>query len=130
MRRPALLGLLVGLVVCGTAGGRTTVDSGITGSVVAGPVCPVARIPPQPGCGPRPLAATLRIRRIAAATREFEVRSGVNGHFRVRLAPGRYVVRGLAHGASGLPRPPAPLRVQVRAHRFTAVTIEYDTGIR
>ncbi len=55
--------------------------------------------------------------------------SGANGRFRVSLAPGEYVVRALRiRGA--LPRPPAPLRVRVRAGHFTTITITYDTGIR
>ncbi len=58
------------------------------------------------------------------------VRSKANGTFRVALAFGTYAVEARPLGTSSFPRPPAPLTVRVLPHRFTRVTIAYDTGIR
>ena len=76
--RCALVLLLFAFAASNTAGARTPA-SGISGRVVAGPTCPVETVPPQPGCAPRPLAATLRIRRVGSHGAFTRVRSGVNG---------------------------------------------------
>ncbi|HSD12348.1 MAG TPA: Gmad2 immunoglobulin-like domain-containing protein, partial [Patescibacteria group bacterium] len=38
-----------------------TGSTGVRGTVTIGPTCPVERIPPEPGCAPKPYATTLRI---------------------------------------------------------------------
>jgi hypothetical protein len=130
MRRGCLLvALILGFAASGAASARAP-SSGIAGRVVAGPTCPVETVPPQPNCAPRPLAVTLRIRRVGSKDRSTSAHSGADGRFRVRLSPGTYVVQGLPLAGSPLPRPPGPLRVQVRARRFTNISITYDTGIR
>lgn len=121
--------LLVALGTGAVAGGRPP-DSGIVGTVVAGPVCPVVSVPLRPACRPRPLAATLRVRLAAGHGRWTSVRAGANGRFRLRLRPGLYTVRGLPRAGSPLPRPPADRRVRVRAGHFTAVVVVYDSGLR
>jgi hypothetical protein len=128
MRRSACLLLGFALLSVSPAGARAP-DSGISGRIVAGPICPVESVPPVPGCAPRPLRATLRIRRVGSRP-SASVRSADDGRFRVRLYPGTYVVQALAHAGAALPRPPAASRVQVHAGRYTFVTITYDTGIR
>ena len=130
MRRACLLiALLLGLGAGGMASGQTPA-SGIAGRILAGPTCPVETVPPQPGCEPRPIAATLRIHPLGAATPVVRVRSGADGRFRVRLAPRTYVVKPLPRADSPFPSPPPPRRVEVRAGRFTLVRIFFDTGIR
>lgn len=121
--------LLAWLCAAGVATGGASA-SGIDGRVVSGPTCPVERVPPQPGCAPRPLVASLRIRAVGSRARPTLVRSAADGRFRVRLAPAEYIVQALAVDRSGLPRPPAPLKVQVRKGRFAHLTVAYDTGIR
>lgn len=119
--------------VCLAAGPPATgqpAQSGIAGRVVEGPTCPVEQAPPASQCAPRPLAATLRIRREPGPAHAFLVRSGRDGRFRVVLEPGRYVLTPRPQSGSPLPRPPAPVDVIVRLHRFSHVVIEYDTGIR
>ena len=130
MRRGCLLiGLILGLVACGAASGRVP-DSGIAGRVVAAPTCPVEMIPPQPQCAPRPLAASLLIHRAGSGSPGTRVQSGADGRFRVRLAPGTYVVLALPRPGSPFPRPPAPETVTVHPHRFHFLIVTYDTGIR
>jgi hypothetical protein len=134
-----LVGLLVGLAtdpgaVAGAAhsgpSGRVARPSGLAGRALEAPTCPVERVPPQPGCAPRPLAARLRIQRAGGHTRAKTVQAGSDGRFRVSLLPGTYTVRALRLGDSLLPRPPGPVRVQVRTGRFTTITVTYDSGIR
>ncbi|MHB8491118.1 MAG: hypothetical protein ACYDA6_02740 [Solirubrobacteraceae bacterium] len=127
--RLVALAMFVALVACGSALGRAP-DSGIVGRIVAGPTCPVERVPPVPGCAPRALVATLRIRRVGSRAKTTRVRSQSDGRFRVSLPPGTYTVQALPQAGSPLPRPPSPRSVQVRQGHFTAVTITYDTGIR
>jgi hypothetical protein len=129
MQRLAVLVVLVGLVACGSALGRPRA-SGISGRIVAAPTCPVERVPPQPGCAPRALVATLLITPVGGSGSTKGVDSAGDGRFRVGLRAGTYTVTALSEGRSPLPRPPSPRRVDVRAGRFTTVTITYDTGIR
>ena len=129
MRRRACLILASVLLSTGAAIARVP-DSGISGRIVDGPVCPVQSVPPRPGCAPPPLRATLHIRRARSQALYASVRSSADGRFRVRLPPGTYVVGALAYGGSPLPRPPAARRVQVHPGRYTHITITYDTGIR
>jgi hypothetical protein len=87
-------------------------------------------MPPQPRCAARPLAATLRIRRVGSRGSYTRVRSGTDGRFRIHLVPATYVVQGLPQGSSRFPIAPPARRVTVRAGHFTFITITYDTGIR
>jgi hypothetical protein len=125
--------VLVGLVfwagACGVASGAAQ-SSGIVGRIVAAPTCPVERVPPEPQCAPRPLAASMRIRRVGSALASRRVRSQADGRFRVGLPPGAYLVQALPRARSPFPRPPAALGVTVYTGGFTDITITYDTGIR
>ncbi len=129
MRRGACLVVAFALLG-GSAAGARAPDSGIRGRIVAGPTCPVQSVPPRPGCAPRPIRATLRIRRVGSLGPAASVASGVGGRFRIALRAGTYVVVALARAGSPFPRPPTASRVKVDAGRFTFVTITYDTGIR
>jgi hypothetical protein len=130
MRRACVLVVLI-VASAGCAGALGAVSrAGLTGRVVAGPICPVERMPPDPACAPRPLEVALRVRPVDGGRAAVTARSGADGHFRLRLAPGEYEVRALSRGGSPYPRPLRPFEVRVHAGRFTHVTITYDTGIR
>jgi hypothetical protein len=131
MLRSRVIGLVCSILLASAcvAASAAVSSSGISGRVVAGPICPVERVPPDPSCAPHPLSATLRIHARGRRTGVL-VHSGTDGRFRVRLAPGTYVVQPLPQGRSPLPRPPAPSTARVRAGQFTNITITYDTGIR
>jgi hypothetical protein len=109
-----------------TGGTRPSLDSGIRGVTVAGPQCPV-EIAGSP-CPDKPLAAAFDVQAPNGDV-VAHARSGDDGKFLVVLQPGHYVVN---------PGPPAsgpfpvgkPVDVVVRPHRFTRVTVTYDTGIR
>jgi hypothetical protein len=104
-------------------------SSGIRGLVFIGPVCPVERIPPDPDCAPRPYVATIWFRSAASNRIVRTVRSASTGRFSAALVPGQYVVE--PRPGQGIARPVRPRRtVRVYPHRFTAIRIDYDSGIR
>src|SRR5438309_11472888 len=93
--------------VCGSASAQAPA-SGLAGRVLMAPTCPVERVPPQPGCDPRPLVAVLSIRRVGAHAQAHEVRTASDGRFHILLSAGTYLVRALPPGTSPFPRPPSP----------------------
>jgi hypothetical protein len=132
MRGPDLARIGVLLALGGILGGslasaapRHRPDSGVRGQVLYGPTCPVQRI--GQSCT-RPYAATILVRRESSGRRVATLHSSAHsGRFSVRLSPGRYRLEP----RSGHPYPVArPQTVRVRRHRFTSVTINYDSGIR
>lgn len=114
-------------VVFATERGRSAarhLDSGIAGRVVIGPTCPAQPI--GQACV-RPYQATITIRRKPNDRVVTGVRSSPGGGFRIALAPGTYSLVP----QTGDPYPRAsPQTVAVRVHRYTHVTISYDSGIR
>ena len=100
--------------------------TGIQGVVQSGPTCPVERI--NSPCPPHPLAATIVVRD-AGGHEVARTHSGVDGHFKLDVAPGTYTVVGLTIGSGMLPRP-IPTTATVTAGGYTTVNVEYDSGIR
>lgn len=104
-------------------------DSGIRGSVLIGPTCPVQTIQPAPECGDRPFAATMDLRVASTGRLVRVVRSNRLGRFLVRLPAGTYSM--VPRPGPGIARPITARRtVRVLVHRFTYVRILYDSGIR
>ena len=98
-----------------------------SGTVVAGPTCPVERIPPDPGCADRPVKGAELIFLNSTAQTVADVLSDADGRFLVALAPGTYTLKpqpvaGL-HGT-------APQQVIVVNAADVDVMVRYDTGIR
>jgi hypothetical protein len=113
--------LVVPSIATGTAAGP---PSGVHGRVLYGPTCPVQRV--GQSCT-RPYEATIRILREPSGKLVSTVRSSAKGTFDVRLSPGRYQLRP----QTGRPFPrSSPQTVTVHPHRYTSVTISYDSGIR
>jgi hypothetical protein len=101
-----------------------SLDSGLRIRVLYGPTCPVQRV--GQSCV-RPYQASIRIVREPANWTVTTVRSTTDGRVTVRLRPGRYLLKPQA----GHPFPRAVAEtVTVHAHRFTTVTVNYDSGIR
>src|SRR5262250_2554940 len=65
-----------------------TSESGIEGQVSIGPMCPVER--PDRPCPDKPFEASIEIQNQDAQGDHLTVRSGKDGRFRVKLAPGKY----------------------------------------
>jgi hypothetical protein len=97
---------------------------GIDGQVLLGPMCPVQQVGNP--CPDQPYQAWIDVRD-SGGSQITRVQSGTDGHFRVGLAPGSYVL----HPESGNPLPRASnQQVEVVAGTYTSVTISFDTGIR
>jgi hypothetical protein len=121
---PAVLILLAG---CGTGAAPGSppagAGNGIEGIALAGPQCPV-EVAGSP-CPPRPIAARVVVSdRTGAEITSF--RTGVDGRFRVALAPGRYTLQALDQAPLLL----KPTEVTVPAGQFAWVQLNFDTGIR
>ena len=129
MRRASVISVVVWLAACTAASGGVR-DSGIDGRIVAGPTCPVERVPPSPQCAPRSLVASIRIHPAGKSSPRWTARSGADGRFKIRLRAGEYIFRPQPESGSQLPRPPSPTEVRVRPGRFTKIIVTYDTGIR
>jgi hypothetical protein len=108
------------------AQGGDAPGQGVTGRVVAGPVCPVER-PDDPSCAPKPVPGAVLILRSADGS-TLRVEADESGLFSVELPPGEYVVEG--QPVEGLMGAPAPVTVVVEEGAATAIELEYDTGIR
>jgi hypothetical protein len=117
----ALTSLAAFVSGCATAAAQT--DAGIAGRAQLGPTCPVQR--PHITCT-RPYQTTLIVYSAAHHRRVKQLRTDRRGHFRVDVAPGRYIIAGAHHGYPAA----RDVHVTVRAHRVTHVTISFDTGIR
>jgi hypothetical protein len=149
--RAVALSALLGFLALGAAGfGRTAISgegmavaaqghasekatdpadptSGIEGTILISPVCPVERNPPLPECAPRPYQATITVKTADGAREVTQFTSDKDGHFSVALDPGKYLLAP----SNGDPYPRAPSQVvRVEPHKFTPVTINYDSGMR
>lgn len=96
--------------------------SGIQGDVVAWPSCAVERA--DRPCDLRPVAAQVVLRWLSGDTAA-KVVTDAAGRFRVKLAPGEYLIMAEASGARC-----EPLRVSVPAGSFESVRLLCDLGIR
>jgi hypothetical protein len=106
---------------------RTNPPPAGTGITVLGPVCPVQRA--DPPCTDRPVAAGLAVLDAETNSSVATVDSGADGHFRIALAAGRYLLRGV-NVAGAPPHSPMLVSVVVRPGHYTTVTVRFDSGIR
>jgi len=102
--------------------------AGIAGRVLAGPTCPVERVPPDPACAQRGIVGAVIV--VTGGGAEVaRVTSGLDGTYAVQLPPGTYTltpqpVQGLLGVA-----PPAQATIPAEGDGPT-VDFTYDTGIR
>lgn len=108
--------------------GTVSGGSGVTGSVLLGPTCPVERIPPDPACADKPYQTNLEVTTVEGSQIVKEFSSGTDGKFSVDLPPGEYAIQPVAT-SNVYPRC-ATLAFTVAAGVYTDVTINCDTGIR
>lgn len=130
----AALGLLAGVVASGCSEIGINLDSppppsGIRGTVLLGPTCPVESSPGANDPVPclTPYVATLVVldgEGVKVAT----ITSGGDGRFQLDLPPGDYVVTP----ESGTDTYPIaqPQSVTVATGVYTEIQVNYDTGIR
>lgn len=112
----------------GGGGGILPYNSGITGSVMLAPTCPVMRDPPEPQCAAKPYATVVKIYHRNNLTQPFAtVKSGEDGTFKISLPPGEYSVG--AGESTTLPRCDI-VPATVEPTGYTSVDVPCDTGIR
>jgi hypothetical protein len=100
----------------------------VRGTVLAGPVCPVVREPPDPGCADRPVeGAVIEVSSLDGSV-VARIVSDSAGHFTVELAPGKY--QFTPQPVAGLVGTAAPVDVEVAPGSGVDQTFSYDTGIR
>jgi hypothetical protein len=127
----SLLLLPVTLLGCQTAPAPSSTVTGVLQiTALAGPVCPVEQVPPDPGCAPRPVVdATVLVqpgdgRDVVVAT----LVTDEDGTAQAELPAGEYIVIGAA--VSGLMGTPEPVRITVDADGLVSLDLLWDTGIR
>ena len=121
------------VVACGdiSIGGATpTPPSGIKGTVILGPTCPVSggteSFNPVPEACLTPYAAQMVVlddeNKVVA-----HISSGSDGTFQVDVAPGDYVVTPATTDSYPIAQ---PVSVTVVPGQYVTIQINYDTGIR
>lgn len=125
-RMRAISILLLFLVACAGRGPSSSGDSGIRGTVLLGPTCPVETL--ESPCPDRPLA-DVEIRVLRESDVVATVRSDDEGRFAVALDPGRYEVQAVVEeGGPGMSA--KPVDVVVTNGVFKDVNVPVDSGIR
>lgn len=111
----------------GSSGATQDPDSGVSGVTVVDQGCTVVH--PSTPCPSHPVRATVVAVRTGSSGSAGQVESDADGHFRMTLAPGTYVLR--AKNLTGAPVPRAmPTQVEVPDGSYVDVTIHFDSGIR
>jgi hypothetical protein len=107
----------------------TVATQTVTGSVLAGPTCPVVTDPPDPACDDRTVAGARIVVLDVDGDEVVVAVTGEDGTFSVELAPGSYQL--VAQPMEGLLGTPAPVSVVVADGGLPEpITLVYDTGIR
>jgi hypothetical protein len=109
------------------AGGPGVGPTGISGTVTAGPTCPVEQ-PGDPNCKPRPVPGASIVVRDATGSIVATVQSDAAGQFSVGLPPGSYTVE--SQPVAGFMSAPSPISVTVIANSQSRADLQFDTGIR
>jgi hypothetical protein len=101
----------------------------VGGSAVAGPVCPVERIPPDPACAPRPVVGAVIVITASDGHEVARTTTDTDGRWTTTLAAGTYTLTPQA--VTGLLGSAPPLQFTVSATRSSlSLDVTYDTGIR
>jgi hypothetical protein len=113
------------LVLAGCAPGTSSGSSGIDGTVLSGPHCPVGRA--DSPCPDLPVADATVVASDAAGHEVARATSGSDGRFRLPLPPGTYslTIEGLVGIQSA-----KPVQVEVPVRGYARATVLVDTGIR
>lgn len=101
--------------------------TGVRGTVLLGPTCPVERIPPDPQCADRPYATNIAVYHTGGTSAFATGKSDASGAFEFSLPSGTYTLK--ASGGTMLPRC-NPAEVTVAASGYVTADISCDTGIR
>jgi hypothetical protein len=127
-----LLALVLAPIVagCGDQEPGAVSDSGVVGTVLLGPTCPVETV--EDPCEDQPPEAGTRVivaerlpgEAYAAGETVSEGTTSADGTFRIEVAPGEYVVTAEAGMSCEI------MDIVVAAGEFTTMDVVCDTGIR
>lgn len=119
-----LIALCLSLAGCSQVPVAT--DSGIVGTVLIGPSCPVEM--PGQDCADKPYQATMTVL-TRSGDRVSRFTTDEDGQFRVNLAPGEYILHPESPDDMGLPNS-AEQAFTVVEGEYTELVVLYDSGIR
>ncbi len=102
----------------------------VTGTITAGPVCPVETSPPDPACAPRPVAGAVIVATDASGQEVGRTMSASDGSYQLIVGEtGTMLITALP--VAGLAGAPAPVSVTLASPtQIERIDLEYDTGIR
>jgi len=127
-RQASLLAVVtaVGLAFAACSSDGSATAAAIAPSGVHGQVhlqsCPISS---SSGCGERGIAARIEAVRHGASNPVGRVQATSDGHFRLGLAPGRYLLKAISSHAAGC----HPAEVTVPRRKWISVTIICSRGI-
>lgn len=111
------------------SGDSLPAGSNVTGTVTAGPTCPVVTAPPDPSCADRPVEGAVLVVATLDGVEVARVTSDAEGRFGLSLAPGSYRLE--PPPVEGLMGTAAPIDFSVELGMQTAeLLVSYDTGMR
>ena len=96
--------------------------------VVAGPVCPVEREPPDPACAPRPVTGAEVVLRDPSGAEVARATSDEKGTLSFSVPAGAYWME--PQPTAGLMGTAPPVAFSVAPAQALDISVEYDTGIR
>lgn len=104
----------------------------LAGTISIGPICPVERIPPDPGC--LPTAETYKAYPVSVYSFDgddkiTQLSPSLNGSFSCELPAGKYIVI-LENANSKIGGSNLPASISVKLRDTTRLNISIDTGIR
>lgn len=104
-------------------------NSGIRGTVLLGPICPVVKDPPDPDCSDKPYATNLVLTTADQSRVIAEFSSNTYGKFEIKIQPGEYAIRS-AVAANILPYCSTNDTIGVDTNSYAETIVYCDTGIR
>jgi len=116
---------------CPNTGGENILpfDSGVYGTVLLGPICPVIKDPSDPACEDKPYATIVRAIRLGSPKSSpfATVESDKEGGYKLSLPPGEYGIQPVG----GIPFPACETKnVVIEPNLMSEVNLSCDTGIR
>ena len=104
-------------------------NSGVRGTVLLGPTCPVMREPPDPNCADKPYATIVQVIAIGSPKSSpfATVETDKEGRYKVMLPPGEYALQPV--GGSVMPRC-GTKNVTIEPDVILETDLSCDTGIR
>jgi hypothetical protein len=104
----------------------------LEGIISIGPICPVEKNPPNPGC--LPTAETYKAYPVSIWTSNgmkeiTQINPALDGSYKTELYPGNYLVI-LENGQNRIGSSILPVEVSIIPKSMTILNIDIDTGIR